>query len=239
MKQRNIIITMSTRERPDKERKKRDNAHANFAEGLIQSEEEDKEARKEILREGVDEREKIDKSTLSSSRAVTGQLSRIREEAGLSAFVGTSGKIKSPRFRKGEFISMLAREILLIGTEEMEESGGIISLAKIKQFFAESRENWELRENDIEEAIKLLEKQEMIPGGERVSDELTIVHFKASELSKDAKHILKAALGVEVTKSSLASILGWTPKRVDIGINQMIKDKIAIEDGENIYFPGL
>ena len=49
--------------------------------------------------------------------------------------VGTSGKIKSPKFRRGDFVKLLARELLLIGHDELKEFGGVISkekLAKIK-----------------------------------------------------------------------------------------------------------
>ncbi|MHA2250012.1 MAG: hypothetical protein ACXAD7_06600 [Candidatus Kariarchaeaceae archaeon] len=230
---------MSTRERPEEEKKKRENAFSGFADSLISAEQEDKEAKKEILREGIEEREKLDKSSITSSRAVTGKLSTMREQAGLSAFVGTSGKIKSPRFRRKEFISLLAREVLLIGRDELTDTGGILSMNKLEEHFAASRENWELREKDIDEAVELLTKQEMIPGKEKVGEELEIVHFKPSELSTDTRVILKTAMGIEVTKSSLVSLLGWSIERVEASIKQLVSDGVAILDEDNVYFPGI
>lgn len=234
-----FIFIMSTRDRHKEAKKKREKALNSFAAGLLDVEKEDKEAKKEILREGIEEREKIDKSTLKSSRVVTSKLSKIREEAGLSAFVGTSGKIKSPKFRRGEFISFLAREVLLIGRDELKGTGGLISMSKLENHFSETRKNWQLRENDIAEAIKLLVKQDMIPGSEKISDELEIIHFKAIELSKDTRQILQTAMGIEVSKNSLSSILGWPLERVNASIKQLVKDGISVEDGDNVYFPGL
>ncbi|MHA2503110.1 MAG: hypothetical protein ACXAE3_09580, partial [Candidatus Kariarchaeaceae archaeon] len=59
------------------------------------------------------------------------------------------------------------------------------------------------------------------------------------ELSTDMRHILNAAMGIEVTKSRLETVLGWSSERIDAGLKQLEQDGIAIVEGENIYFPGL
>ncbi|MCH8908107.1 MAG: hypothetical protein IH840_13545, partial [Candidatus Heimdallarchaeota archaeon] len=134
---------MSSKELKKEKSKKEStaDAFANFASSLSQIEETDKVERGEILKKGVEDREKLEKDTLQSSRLVTGKLSSIREEAGLSAFVGTSGKIKSPKFRRSEFIQLLAREVLLIGRDELKDKGGFISTDYLNTYFSECRDN--------------------------------------------------------------------------------------------------
>ncbi|MHA2090444.1 MAG: hypothetical protein ACW98K_06250 [Candidatus Kariarchaeaceae archaeon] len=230
---------MSTREKPEKEKKKREDALTGFADSLLKVEEEDREAKQEILKEGIEEREKSSKSAMTSSRMVSGTLSTIRDEAGLSAFIGTSGKIKSPKFRRGKFIQLLAREVLLIGRDEMKPSGGVVSMEKLEEYFKESRENWILRENDLEDAVLLLDKQDMIPDLQKVDKEIKVIHFRPTELSRDTRQLLVAAMGIDVDREKLTTILGWDIERVGAAMKQLVQEGIAIEDGDTVYFPGL
>lgn len=223
---------------PDSE-DKRSKALANFAGKLEKQKEEDKEAKKKILKEGIEEREKSSKGSIMSSKAVTGTLSNMRGKAGMSAFVGTSGKIKSPRLRRGEFIEMLARELLLIGNDEFKDSGGVVTMNKLKTHFDESRDNWELRENDIEEAVKYLSKENMIPNFEKLDKDMEIIYFKPIELSQDIKKILMAAHGIEATKTGLTEILGWNKERVDAAVKQLVSIGIAVEQEDFVFFPGM
>lgn len=230
---------MSFREPTDEENKKKKDAFANFASKLDKVVEEDKEAKKEILKDGIESMEKSDKGSIMSSKALTGKLSSIRQEAGMSAFVGTSGKIKSPKFKRKEFIELLARELLLIGSEEMRDKGGIISIAKLTDHFAETRENWELRDKDIKEGVEYLKSKELIPKFNKISDDLQLIHFRPIELSQDTQEILKVAHGIEVTRDKLVDLLGWTAERVDTGISLLKTNGLAVEDDGFIYFPGL
>ena len=223
----------------EEDRQKKKSALAGFADSLVNVEKEDKKAKKEILREGIEEREKSDKSAIMSSRMVTGALSDLRAQAGLSAFVGTSGKIKSPRFKRKEFISLLARELLLIGTEELKDKGGIISTANLTGYFQESRENWELREFDINDALEYLKKQKMIPNYEKLNEDIEIIYFKPIELSQDTRKILIAAHGLSPTKKDLLNILGWNQNRLDIGLKLLVESGLAIVSEEEIFFPGM
>lgn len=222
-----------------KEGEKVKHAYANFADSLVDVEEDDKKAKKEILVKGIEEREKISKKTLSSSKILTEALSKIRTEAGKSAFVGTSGKIKSPKFRRGEFIKLLARELLLIGHEEFMQYGGIISKSKLESYFEETRTNWKLREDDIQEAVGYLVKEELIPQIDKLNEELDIIHFIARELSTDGKEILLAAQGIDPSISRLATMLNWEKVRVEKAVKQLASDGLAIIDGDSVHFPGL
>ncbi len=228
---------MDSEDRADKDKVK--DAFANFAKGIKNVEKEDQEAKKEILVEGIKKREKINKKTLRSSRILTESLSKIRTEAGKSAFVGTSGKIKSPKFRRKEFVKLLARELLLIGHDELKEFGGVISKEKLDSHFTETRENWQLRENDILEALAYLVDEQLIPHTDKLDEKLEIIYFVARELSSDGKEILLASQGISPTINQLSTVLNWSEKRVESGVTQLVDDGLAIKDKDTIFFPGL
>lgn len=220
----------------DKDERK--NAMNDFAKKLADVEQAAKDEKKAILKQGVKTREmNLGKTTLKS-RKITSNLASIREKAGMSAFVGTGGKIVSPRFRKKEFLHLLARELLYIGTEELTEAGGILSLSKLEEYFANSRPNWKLKEKDIPQAIQLLEKEKLIPGF--IDKEKGIVQFRPIELSDDANKILRMASGLgQSTAKDLAKMLGWGIERVDAGIKALTKLGLAVEENGTIFFPGL
>ncbi len=228
---------MSTKD--PSEKKKIKDAYANFAADIQSAVEEDKDAKKEILRKGIEERERKEGASILQSKILKGKVSELRGKAGLSAFVGTSGKIKSPKFRRDEFLALLARELLLIGTEELSDKGGIISLNRLKAYFNDTRKNWELRDNDILEAIELLKKEQLIPYFDKINEEIQLIYFKPIELSDDTQKIMIAAYGIEVTREKLKNILGWTQGRLDTGLKQLESMGLAVLDEEYVYFPGL
>lgn len=214
-------------------------ALAAFAQNLVNVEEEDKKAKKEILRKGIEEREKKKKSLISNSKSITQFLSGMREEADMSAFVGTSGKITSPKFRRSEFIELLAREVLLIGRDEFKNDGGIFSMTKLRIHFANTRKNWELRDNDLSDAVDYLIKQKLIPYRDKISKKLDIVSFLPIELSTDTRKVLEASDGIESSISRISTLLGWEIPRVEIAVNDLVQEGIAIRQEDNVYFPGL
>lgn len=228
---------MDSEDRGDKDKVK--DAFANFAKGIENVEKEDQEAKEEILVTGIKKREKINKKTLRASRILTESLSKIRTEAGKSAFVGTSGKIKSPKFRRKEFVKLLARELLLIGHDELKEFGGVISKAKLDSHFTETRDNWELRENDMIEALTYLVDEQLIPHTDKLGEKLEIIYFIAQELSSDGKEILLASQGISPTIAQLSTVLNWSEDRVESAISQLVNDGLAIKDNNTIFFPGL
>jgi hypothetical protein len=229
-----VLMTPSDESNKDEKEK----AFASFADSLIQAEKDDEQAKKDILREGIAQREKKQKDKISSSRTITRMISELREKADLSPFVGNSGKIKSPRLKRGEFIEVLSRELLYVGIKEMQDSGGVVSLSHLRKFFREKRENWDLREKDIPEAIDHLLEQKLIAGRDEVDDEI-IVYFQAIELSSDPKQLMEASLNIEATHERLQTILGWSEARVQQALDQLVEDGIAIDDGTQVYFPGL
>jgi len=230
---------MSPDDRPEDKEQARKSAMAGFADSLLEAQEEDKKAKKQILKEGVERLEKKEGDLIKSSKLLNSELAKVRQQADMSPFVGTSGKITSPKFRRAEFIEILAREILWIGREELKDKGGIISLHQLRDYFTTSRDNWELRDKDIPEALTWLDEHDMIPNLDKIDDELTLIHFRPVELSTDTRALLKAAMGIDATRSKLRAILGWDETRLDEALRLLEGDGIVLVDGEQIYFPGL
>jgi len=223
----------------DPDHNDKSSAFSDFASDLLAVEEEDKKAKKKIIKEGVKRLEEKESGLINSSKLLTAELAKLREKADMSPFVGTSGKITSPRFRRKEFIEILGREVLWIGREELKDRGGIISLSQLRKYFTESRDNWELRDKDIPEALDWLDEEGLIPTIDKLDDELTLIHFRPIELSEDTRKLLKAAMGIETTQSKLKSILGWSLERIEVTLTALEDAGIAILDGEHVYFPGL
>ncbi|RMG31992.1 MAG: hypothetical protein D6732_13860 [Methanobacteriota archaeon] len=219
--------------------KEKEDAFKQFANNLLNIEKEAKEKKAAKLKEGIEELENEKDTAVLKSRTIKTRMSQIREQAGISTFVGTSGEIKSPRFRRGKFLQLLARELLLIGTEELrEETGGICSIERLGNHFKETRENWKLREGDIQDAISILVKQKLIPGF--VDNEKKIVQFIPKELDSDANKLLIAASGLSETNfSQMQATLGWSEERLKKTLHQLETQGLVIKEGENLFFPGL
>ncbi len=219
--------------------KEKKEAFKQFADNLLGIEKEAKEKKTAKLKEGVERLESEKDTEILKSRHIKFKMGAIREQAGLSTFVGTSGKIKSPRFRRGEFLQLLARELLLIGTEELKkETGGICSINRLTDYFEKTRENWKLREKDISDAIDVLIKQKLIPGF--LSKEKGIVQFIPKELDSDANDLLQMASGLsEIDLIKLQAVLGWEKERMMKTLDQLEKQGLVIKDGDNLFFPGL
>ncbi len=214
-------------------------AKENYAQSLLNIEKDAKEKKTAILKNGVQKIEDDKSQSVFRSRKIKERVTKLREKAGLSAFVGTSGKITSPRFKRGEFLQILSRELLLIGTEELKnETGGIISIEKLQDHFSKTRSNWKLREKDIPEAIEILEKNKLIPGF--IDKEKKIVQFIPVELNEDSNELLRIAKGFEMLNvEKIQLVTGWNKERVEKTIEQLENLGLIIVDEENIYFPGL
>lgn len=219
--------------------KEKKEALKKFANNLLDIEKDAEEKKRSRLKEGVERMEKEKDSTVLKSRHIKSRLGEIRQQAEMSTFVGTSGEIKSPRFRRGEFLQLLAREVLLIGTEELKtETGGICSVDRLKEHFVKTRENWKLREKDLPDAIDLLLKENLIPGF--VDKEKKIIQFIAKELDSDANDLLIAASGLQETSvEQLKAVLGWREERLEKTLSHLERQGLVIRDGNDLFFPGL
>ncbi|MCH8908179.1 MAG: hypothetical protein IH840_13905, partial [Candidatus Heimdallarchaeota archaeon] len=66
-----------------------------------------------------------------------------------------------------------------------------------------------------------------------------IILFKPVELSEDASEILGIAQGIDMTIPRLIKRLGWSQERVETGVKKLIADGIAVQEDEDVYFPGI
>ncbi len=216
-------------------------AYISMSNELIQTQQRDKEKKKEILREGIERIEKKAKKELKSSKLLVEKILEIRSKAGLSSTIGTAGKVKKPVFGgKGDFKDKLKQEILLIGTQELNDFGGAISLAKFIDYFKETRSNWKIKTGDIIGAIRELEKDKVIPSELEIGENEVLIRFKPLEVSNDFRMVLQLATGLEyLTVEMLTSHLGWSKEHAKDTLSYMAEKGIAIEDTneKKYYFP--
>ena len=166
----------------------------------------------------------------------------VRERAGLSSTIGTAGKVKAPLFGKDDFEQKLSREILTIGTEELKDMGGTISLVNLIEYFKRTRPNWKVKSGQIQSIINQLVKDNVIPPKIEIGENEVLVRFKPFETSSDISDILRLATGLEyLTYEIVSSHLGWSIERAEDSLKRMQKLDLAILDEEETryYFPGI
>jgi hypothetical protein len=235
-------------EKPEETKKKakvsvRD-AYASLGKEFEQIKEDGKRERQEAIRDGITRIESEKKNQIFESRLVSDQISELRKEANMSSSVGTSGQISQPRmFGKNDFREALARELLVIGHEELKEEGGTITLTNLLDLFKTTRPNWDVDIKQIENALKHLEKQEIIPKMQSLekSENDKLIFFKPIELSNDIQTLLKFAPRDGENLSYFMSVLGWKKERLLNALDSLIQLDLAILDEEQnwIYFPAL
>ena len=218
-------------------------AYKSFDAELDYAKEKDKRKKQEILEEGIEQIEKKSSKELGSSKILAAKIIDIRQKAGMAQTIGTSKKIKTPMiFGKDEFKQKLARELLIIGTEELADIGCAISIANLIDYFKETRSNWKIRIGDILEVLKVMEAKEVIPKRVDIGDEEVLIRFKPIEMSPDIQQVLRLSTGLPfLTVDKIASHLGWPIERAQSTLTVMIKMDIAVLDEEtgNYYFPGV
>lgn len=244
---------MSTKEPKDKEGKtdkKEDslpsalaNAYASFEKELLDSEKKDTEKRQQILQEGVEKIEKKAKKELKSSRFLVEKILEVRKKAGMPTTIGTSGKIRVPLlFGKDQFEQKLAREILIIGNEELKDIGNAITIGNFVKYFMETRPNWKVKSSDITRVLSKLEEAKVIPQRISLDEGLVLIRFKPLSLSNDIQAVLRLATGLpSLTVEKVSSHLDWPIARAQNTLKRMLEMDLAILDEETgeYYFPGI
>ncbi len=217
-------------------------AYKKFDSDLVKVQDEDKKKKKGVLEEGISKVEKKSIKELRSSKMLVAKILDIRQKAGMSQTVGTSGKVKAPMiFGKDEFKQKLARELLVIGTEELDDIGGAITLANLVDYFRETRPKWEVRTGEILSVLKELEKADVIPKRVDIGEDEVLIRFKPIEMSKDIQDVLRLSTGLDfLSVNQVTSHLGWPIERAQSTLTLMMKIDIAILDEStgNYYFPG-
>ncbi len=220
-----------------KKSSKKDKAMEDFASKLLGIEKKDEEEKMEILKDGIHKRESELKE-IKHSKSLNQKVAKIREDAGMSRFVGTKEKIKSPRIKRKQFIEELAREVLDVGLHELSDSGYVTTQLAFAKLFSEIRPNWKLKKNDIKEAIQLLEENNIIPKTLPLKSDV-IIRFKATELSDDVQKVLITCDKIDVIEfNELVSLLGWIPERVKFSIEELEKLNLISTEGDELFFFG-
>ena len=218
-------------------------AYKSLDQELVKEQERDKKMKQEIIEEGIEKVERKSGKDLISSKLLTGKILELRQKAGMSQAIGTSGKVKTPiLFKKDEFKQKLTRELLIIGTEELADIGGAITIPNLVDYFRETRSNWKVRTGEILEVLEVMEKKEVIPKRIDIGEDDVLIRFKPIEMSGDIQDILRLATGLPyLTVDKVTSHLGWSIERTQSTLIIMMKMDLTIleESTGNYYFPGI
>ena len=243
------LIIMADEKENENRKKKPDfrsqlsDAYKSMDDDLVKTQKDDKESKQEVLAKGIEKIEKKNYKELMASRMLVNKVLDIRKRAGMPQTIGTAGKVKAPTiFGKDEFKQKLARELLIIGNEELDDIGGAITIANLVDYFKETRINWKVKVGDILEVLKKLEEKEIIPPRVDIGEEDVLIRFKPIEMSTDFQEVLRLATGLPfLTVAKVSSHLGWSVERAQNTLTIMMKYDLAIldEGSGDYYFPGL
>ncbi len=218
-------------------------AYKSMDDDLVKTQEIDKDSKQKVLVKGIEKIEKKNFKELLASRMLVNKVLEIRKKAGMSQTIGTAGKVKASMiFGKDEFKEKLARELLIIGNEELEDIGGAITIANLIDYFKETRVNWKVDVGDILDVLKKLEEKGIIPPRVDIGEEEVLIRFKPIEMSTDFQNVLRLATGLpSLSVAKVSSHLGWSVERAQSTLTTMMKYDLAIldEGSGEYYFPGL
>ena len=248
-----ILIIMVPDKRNGKQKKQKEekkdirsdisDAYKSFDAGLKDAQRQDRDRRKEVFEEGIERIEKKSEKDLIASKMLVGKVLELRKRAGMAETIGTAGKVKTPMlFGKDEFKQKLVQEIMVIGTEELEDIGSAITVVNLIDYFRETRPNWKVGTGEILEVIRKLEEKEVIPPKVDLGEEEVLIRFKPIEMSNDIQEILMLATGLpSLSVDKVASHLGWSMERAQSTMTLMMKMDLAIleEESGDYYFPGI
>lgn len=174
------------------------------------------------------------------------QVVRMRAELGLPLEIGVYEEKGKPRlFGKDEYYDKLGLEALGILQKNKEASGGIMSLAEIVLLVNKETPGVTISPDDINSAIKRLEKADLVNVFELKSSDVKLVEFVPVGLSSDQNEVLELASSKGWT--TLEEIMiekGWSKERSERVLKAFKDGGIARLDssyarGTRYYFPGL
>ncbi|WP_287586966.1 EAP30/Vps36 family vacuolar-sorting protein [Candidatus Borrarchaeum sp.] len=171
---------------------------------------------------------------------------RMREELGLPLEIGVYEEKGKPRlFGKDKYYDKLGLEALDILQKHKETSGGIISLAEIVLLVNKETPGVTISPDDINKALKRLEKADLVNIFELKSSDVKIVEFIPVGLSSDQNEVLElASINGWTTLEEVMMEKGWSKERSERVLKAFKDGGIARIDssyarGTRYYFPGL
>ncbi len=190
---------------------------------------------------------------IATSPKLQSEISRIREKYGIPESAVITHVISEEEVLKKKMLGLsvgidyeklgllLYQRALL----KRKETGGIMTLGDAYLIVNTGRLRGKVKVDDVERAIKELEKRKVIPGLRQLRSGVKIVVFIPAELSDDQNEILSIASEKGyVTPEDVMLKTGWSKERVNAALTALEESGIARKEesyayGEKYYFPGL
>ncbi|HUU78182.1 MAG TPA: hypothetical protein VMX55_07520 [candidate division Zixibacteria bacterium] len=214
-------------------------AYKKFAEGLEEVEEEDKEKRKEVLKQGVLDLEQKYRDEIKGTHVVDERIVKLRQEADMADLIGTGERVQKSNFKdKKKFEQFLAKEILEVGIDESRSLGGVMTFKEFCKIFPLKRSNWEAPPNELKKSLEYLASSGLIPKLYNLKNKDILITFKPVELQADVLTILNIASSTGSTSvTEIVTLLGWKRERIELTLKNLADQEITYFDKkEKVYF---
>jgi len=174
------------------------------------------------------------------------QVVRMRAELGLPLEIGVYEEKGKPRFfGKNKYYDKLGLETLDILQKHKETSGGLMSVAEIVLLVNKENPGVTVNPDDINHAIKRLEKVDLVKVINLKSSKVKLVEFVPVTLTNDQNEVLElASTKGWTTLEEIMMEKGWPKERSERVLKAFKDGGIARLDssyarGTRYYFPGL
>jgi len=201
------------------------------------------------LNDQLKEIEKKFGNEIKSNPQIAQKLYSIREELGLPTELALFEKKEKPglldKLTGGGFYEQLAMYILEIGKNSLKETGGVMSFPELIKRVQELYKGYIIGITDIQKAIQILLKNDLIAKEEKIEGGFKLIHFVTQELSPDSNEILKLAnrANGQLTREKILLETNWNLERVTRVMQYLEEKQIIVKeenlDGINYFFPGI
>ncbi|MHA1263265.1 MAG: hypothetical protein ACTSSA_14475, partial [Candidatus Freyarchaeota archaeon] len=126
-----------------------------------------------------------------------------------------------------------------------KENGGIMTYGEAYLLVNTGKLAEKLEAKDVEKAVKILKKNNIIPGERELKSGVKVISFFPVELTDDQNEVLSIASRKGFTTlEELMLKTGWTKTRAQNALQALEQEGITRKDesyahGEKYYFPGL
>lgn len=189
---------------------------------------------------------------IATSPKLQDEIERIRKQYGIpKEYIITQIISEEEVIKKGamgigtkidhEKLGMLLYQRALL---KRKENGGIMTFAEAYLLTNTGKLTQKLENKDIEKAVKILEKNKLIPGTRQLKSGVKIISFFPIELTDDQNEVLSiASRSGSVTLEEIMLKTGWTKTRAQNVLQTLEEEGITRKDesyahGEKYYFPG-
>ena len=231
------------------EKLKREQALREKGASLALKEIEDMISSVKLLSEQLSKIEKKYKQELKKNPQISQKLMSLRTELGLPQELGVFEPKERPglidKLGGGGFYEQLGLHILSIADKSMVETGGVMSFAELIKRVQDLYQGHVVSISDIQKALDILKKNELIAKIETIESGFKVIHFVAQEFSPDMNELIKLAHrnNGQLTREQIARDLNWTLDRIDRVTLHLEKNQVIVKDesfeGITFYFPGI